>query len=194
MPFPVVTHRGLHAAGQQTQRQLRILRAVEQLAHLIIMLQRIRVVGPPEFPVKFPQLFRAVDDQRQQPGQRRIKIIQQEFPGPAARRRGDAQRAGTVEQLRQPHGAHGQIAQNPRCQRPLAALILKWLGNGHRGRFYSETPLPFMPVCVAATPSSQSVPATPRRRSRRLNPMVNRLHHATGASPPHALATASFQF
>ena len=33
--------------------------------------------------------------------------------------------------LHQPSGAHGQILQNQRCQRPLAALVLKWLRNGH---------------------------------------------------------------
>ena len=35
----------------------------------------------------------------------------------------------------QPRGADGQILQKQRCQRPLAALILKWLGNGHGSRF-----------------------------------------------------------
>ena len=61
------------------------------------MLQRIRKVGPPEFPVKVPQFLRAVDDQRQQLGQRRIKIIQPEFLDKTARRRGDGQRSGTAE-------------------------------------------------------------------------------------------------
>lgn len=28
-----------------------------------------------------------------------------------------------------------EISQNQRCQRPFAALILEWLGNGHCGRF-----------------------------------------------------------
>src|ERR1017187_1081183 len=34
----------------------------------------------------------------------------------------------------QPRGAHGQILQNQQRQRPLAALILEWLGNGHGAR------------------------------------------------------------
>ena len=38
---------------------------------------------------------------------------------------------GTAERLHQPRGAEGQILQNQRCQHPLAALILKWLGDGH---------------------------------------------------------------
>src|ERR1017187_9373679 len=42
---------------------------------------------------------------------------------------------GTAERLHQPRGADGQRLQNQRCQRPLAALILKWLGNGHGTRF-----------------------------------------------------------
>jgi hypothetical protein len=46
-------------------------------------------------------------------------------------RRGDGQRGGTTERLNQPRGAHGQILQNQRRQRPLAASILEWLGNGH---------------------------------------------------------------
>jgi len=51
---------------------------------------------------------------------------------PAARDSGgDGQRGGTAERLHQPRGAAGQILQDQRCQRPLAALILKWLGNGH---------------------------------------------------------------
>jgi len=42
---------------------------------------------------------------------------------------------GTAERLHHPRGADGQILQNQRCLRPLAALILKWLGNGHGAKF-----------------------------------------------------------
>jgi len=81
---------------------------------------------------RISQLLRVVDDQGQQPGQRRVKIIQPEFPGPPASRRGDGERGGTAEWIEQPGGAHGQILQDQWRQRPLAALILEVLGNGHR--------------------------------------------------------------
>ena len=41
-----------------------------------------------------------------------------------------------------------QRLPNQRCQRPLAALILKWLGNGHGARFILGAP--FMLRWIAA--------------------------------------------
>ncbi len=77
---------------------------------------------------------------------------------PAARDYGgDGERGGTAERLHPPRGAEGQILQNQRSQRPLAALILKWLGNGHGARSIMRLP-PFSSLGEAEDSSPRRQP------------------------------------